>query len=160
MPIDSFEEMPSTSAPKEYIRAPRVPQEWAHERLFLYAIETGDYVKIGLSKNVPQRVREMELMNPLQPNLLLYRTLTRNTAPAIEKRAHALLTEFHHKREWFHTPPMEVLRRAINKAVAEGSRVDRADWRLEDRRQANIEKLRARYKPGIVFADQSHEEAP
>ena len=152
---DGTNELSEAPAPREHIRVPRVPQEWANERMFLYAIETGDYVKVGLSKNVPQRVREMELMNPLQPNLLLYRTLTRNTAPAVEKRAHKLLAEYHHKREWFHTPPIEILRSAINKAVADGGRVDRADWALEDKRQANIEKLRARYKPGIIFADET-----
>lgn len=147
---DSIEEPVSSPAP---IRAPRVPQEWADEPMFLYVIETGDFVKVGLSRNVDQRMREMDLLNPLTPRLVLFRTLTRNTAPAVEKHAHGLLAEFHHKREWFRTPPMETLRQAIKKAVEEGKRVDRADWVLERKRLANLDKLRARYKPGIVFVE-------
>ena len=114
------------------MREPRAPQEWGHEKSYIYAIRSGEHVKIGLTTDIGRRMRQMEALNPHNPVLELYRTVTKNTAPGVEKHMHELLAAWHFRGEWF-TAPIEEIRKAAKLAISEAAKVEREDYALLNR---------------------------
>jgi hypothetical protein len=125
--------------PSAVLRFPRHPQDYGHEKCFLYAIQSGAHVKVGLSRNVRQRLNEMELLNPVEPRLALYRTLTRNIAPTFEKRVHELLAGYHYRREWF-TAPISEIRLAAKITTRECAILERADYEIMEAARSGVWK--------------------
>lgn len=146
---------------EKLIRAPRAPQDNATDRFYIYAMQSGDFIKVGMSSRLVKRFEDARLLNP-DIRLVMYRTVTRNVAPAVERRIHELLAPWHHDREWF-TAPLAEVRKAAKIAIAEGAKVERRDYALrrtsplteDEQRQAHeafarLEALRDRPNSQLV----------
>jgi hypothetical protein len=149
----AYKENVKTPKPKKVLlREPKCIGERGDERMYLYVLQTGPFVKIGISANLVQRADHMDALNPIEPTLLLYRTMPRNIAQLVEKRIHGLMSQYHHKREWFRLPPMALLRETIKHALNEGWVVHRLDWRLEN-------AVRDAYAEARALGIKDHDEA-
>ncbi len=111
------------------IRQPRAPQDNAGDRMFIYAMQCCEFIKVGLSRNPMKRLEEAQLLNPFEIRIVMFRTVSRNDAPTVEKHIHRLLAPWHHDREWF-TASLAEIRLATKKAIAEAAKVARADYAL------------------------------
>jgi hypothetical protein len=109
-------------------RAPRLLDDLSDSdhKLYVYAIACGPFHKVGISRNIQQRMSEMELMNPYEPRLALYRTVPRRSARFVEARMHELLAASFHRREWF-TASIEEIRAAAKLAMTEAQKRDRVE---------------------------------
>jgi hypothetical protein len=80
---------------------------------FVYGIKSLDLIKVGVAKNIDNRINDMRALNPHGCELVFYRKVF---APyAFEKRMHELLAEKAVGREWFRVSVAEV-REAASKA--------------------------------------------
>lgn len=90
---------------------------------FLYAIQSLDLIKIGVAKNIENRINTMRLNNPHGCEVVFSR---RSTAPyTLERQMHRLLADKALGREWFRVTLKEV-RAAANIARLETIRSERA----------------------------------
>lgn len=67
--------------------------------MYLYGIQSGLFIKIGVSRDIPQRLNHMNLYNP-HPCKVVLRRLCTDTF-WVEKRMHAVLAPYALGREWF-----------------------------------------------------------
>jgi hypothetical protein len=91
------------------------------EMVFLYAVRCEQFLKIGISHNIPQRIAGMQADNPFKITLALYRTIRHEAANTIETAVHQALAAFHVRGEWF-SCDLSVAKEAIRRAIAEGER--------------------------------------
>jgi hypothetical protein len=73
--------------------------------MFLYLISCGDYVKIGITKNVYRRLAHIQTGNPLQCSIEHAWVVNERLAPRMERQAHDLLKYLHVRLEWFKATP-------------------------------------------------------
>lgn len=80
----------------------------------LYLIKSGDYLKIGYSKNVDQR---MCSYNTCNPDYLLLDIVEGSTKD--ESEFHKLISKYHYKLEWFlyHEDIIDIWNKKYNKNV-------------------------------------------
>lgn len=104
---------------------PKVPGPSRNDYDRLYVIRCGDFYKVGVSYNIEQRIREMQLCNPYPLELALYRTVRTTQVRLVERRVHELLAEWEHGREWF-TAPLAQIRAAVKIAMLEAEKRHRA----------------------------------
>ena len=84
--------------------------KWAkHRRIerrssagMIYVIQSGDYTKIGIAGAVPGRMRELQVGNPIELQLLHHWPSER--AEADEYSIHQHLREWRVRGEWFKLP--------------------------------------------------------
>lgn len=96
-----------------------------HEYRYVYGIKSLDLIKIGVAKDIEERLEAMRLLNPHGCELVFYR---KTYAPFLfEKRMHELLADKAVGREWFRVTVAE-LRKAAAKAK---SRSVSAEWAKE-----------------------------
>ena len=68
----------------------------------IYFVKSGDYVKIGLSSNIKERLTDLQTGNP-EPLELLYSYPIKKHKPInIEQAHHYRFRKHHHYNEWFH----------------------------------------------------------
>lgn len=94
----------------------------------IYAIRSGEYIKVGMTGSLERRLEDMRLFNPHPISVVLYRTVDAAYARMIEKRLHEMLREWHHSREWF-TAPVEEIRKSVKLAICEAAKARRVDLR-------------------------------
>jgi hypothetical protein len=63
----------------------------------VYFVRAGNFVKIGTTSNLDQRLASMLTDNPVEVEVLLIVPGSKEQ----EKTFHARFKEFHHRREWF-----------------------------------------------------------
>lgn len=68
---------------------------------FVYFIRSGEFVKIGLSRQPDRRRAEMDAYCPIRPQLVA----TLEGSRFLEHRIHFLLRHLHVRREWFRWAP-------------------------------------------------------
>lgn len=66
---------------------------------YLYGIQSGLFIKIGFTRDLPRRLNEMNLFNPHPCKVVLKRLCTDTVW--VEKRMHAILAPYAIGREWF-----------------------------------------------------------
>jgi hypothetical protein len=98
-------------------------------RAWIYAIQSGEFIKIGKTTDPVRRVGQMLLHNPHEMRVLMYRTVSKNNVYSVERRIHELLAEWRYDREWF-TAPLAEIRRAAKRAIAEAGSVERVEISL------------------------------
>lgn len=112
---------------------------------FVYAIQSGEFIKIGVATNIPQRLNTMRLLNPHPINLVMKRRLC--AAFYCERKMHEILKSKAVGREWFKATVEEVLAAAdIGAAYAievHRGRVarERADQKMTRRLNRNTENI-------------------
>jgi hypothetical protein len=69
---------------------------------FIYILKSREYYKIGITKDVAKRMRELQTGNPIQ-HLFVCSSFF-NDAPKIEKLLHETFAEYQIQGEWFELP--------------------------------------------------------
>jgi hypothetical protein len=91
---------------------------------YVYGIQSGQFIKIGVATNVAQRMKAMRLLNPHPLKIVLKRRLC--AAFYCEKKMHEILAQKAVGREWFEVSVEEVLAAAeIGAAYASGVHKER-----------------------------------
>jgi len=84
---------------------PRIPRQIKPG--FVYAIESGDFIKVGYSSDPAVRLKELQTSSPIRLTLLA----TRPGTVEDERNLHVRFAEYRAEGEWFHALP--VLREAL-----------------------------------------------
>lgn len=103
---------------------------------YVYAIQSGKYIKIGITKSIKWRLYAMRLHNPHELKVVARRQVADHEARLIEMRAHDALTGggMSIGREWFE---MDIpLARAIITVATRHVREELAEREKEIRAQA------------------------
>ena len=96
------------------------------EYAFVYAIQSIDLIKVGVAKNIENRMEDMRLMNPHGCELIFHR---RSYAPyTLERQMHRLLADKAIGREWFRASLADI-RAAAYTARLETTRLERGHLR-------------------------------
>lgn len=77
------------------------------KRRMLYIMQCGEFVKIGISKMVQDRLRTIRTSNPQEVTLLRVYTSDIQDAESMEFLLHRSLKEFHVRGEWFKSEALE-----------------------------------------------------
>lgn len=85
----------------------------------IYFIRSGDFIKIGFSKNTDYRMRHLQIANPHPLELVI----EIEGDKMIENYLHLILKREHHRGEWFHFN--ETVARFIE-ALKGGANIDEA----------------------------------
>lgn len=67
----------------------------------VYFIRAGDFVKVGVTVDIHRRMHTLSTASPIELELL---GVIEGDAE-YERHVHAVLAEFHHRREWFRAEP-------------------------------------------------------
>lgn len=81
----------------------RKPQKHLPRRGYcgVYYIRCGDYVKIGKSGDIQERVKDIARWNPYPVEVVAYEPCPGARAHAREAEIHECLSAHHHQGEWF-----------------------------------------------------------
>ncbi len=74
------------------------PSTIPHMAAGVYFVRTGEFIKIGVSKDVRARLRKIDTASPIAPVLALLEP----GGPAEERRFHERFADLRARREWFH----------------------------------------------------------
>lgn len=78
------------------MKGPRVSAAPAES---VYVIRCGDFIKIGMTLDLPQRVKDFQTGNPHQIEII---AVIDAAGRATETRLHRHFAKFRHRYEWFH----------------------------------------------------------
>lgn len=71
----------------------------------VYFLKAGDYIKIGLSKDVHARIESFKTSNPYKIKIVgIMPHLTKKRAFEVEKKLHNYFSHIRSNREWFCLP--------------------------------------------------------
>lgn len=90
---------------------------------WLYGIQSGLFIKVGVANNIKTRLHQMNLLNP-HPCKVVVRRQVANVW-RVERRMHEMLAPYAIGREWFMCDP-PVVRTALTAVLKEV-----AQWRLD-----------------------------
>jgi Meiotically Up-regulated Gene 113 (MUG113) protein len=99
---------------------------------WLYGIQSGLFIKVGVAKNITTRLRQMNLYNPHPCKVVAKRNLP--NAYQVEKRMHQVLAPYAIGREWF-LIDVSLVRAAMTVVIKEVDAAQRA-WIAECARKA------------------------
>ena len=68
---------------------------------FVYALRSGDYIKIGVAKTIEQRVKTLQTGNPIKIEIEHLKKTNNVFAYIDEKRLHKKLKKYHVMNEWY-----------------------------------------------------------
>jgi len=112
---------------------------------YVYGIQCGPFIKVGVAANVAARLRQMQLANPYPLTVVLKRKM--KAAFYCERKMHEILAAKAVGREWFCVTPDEVSAAVIVGAIyAKEIHTSNIDTGLT---QAGASNLGKRYKSGI-----------
>ena len=78
--------------------------------MFLYIIESGRLVKIGITSDLNSRLAALQTANPTKINLVYVLVCkSRDHALALETKFHELLSSYRKNGEWFSIPAIQIL---------------------------------------------------
>lgn len=106
---------------------------------WLYGIQSGLFIKIGITKDIKNRLREMNLYNPHPCKVVIRRQL--EEAGKVERRMHAVLAPYAVGREWFMVDAK--LAKAALKLVVDEVREERIAWQIECARREEEKRRRS-----------------
>lgn len=95
---------------------------------YIYGIQCCEFIKIGIARNITDRLRTLKLYNPFECKVVL-RRFTKDCR-RIEIRIHQLLESRSVGREWFRISPLEA--RAAFKVAKEESEAYFRQLRLNE----------------------------
>ena len=77
--------------------------DYAHldDVTFVYALRSGDYIKIGVAKTVDQRVKTLQTGNPIKIEIEHLKKTNNVFAYIDEKRLHKKFKKYHIMNEWY-----------------------------------------------------------
>lgn len=74
---------------------------------WLYAIQCGQFIKIGVTTNLAKRLHDMRLLNPYPVKVIIRRRI--HAAFHCERKMHEIFSDKAIGREWFEVTPEEAL---------------------------------------------------
>ena len=95
----------------------------------VYAIQCGEFVKVGMTKNLKQRFKQFEDTNPHELRLLIYRSVPFWYRTEFEQVVHKALETYRFRREWYRVSPeivIGIIKAAHRKATARIPSLERA----------------------------------
>lgn len=108
----------------------------------LYGIQCGEFIKIGISLDIPRRLYALKLGNPMPCTVVLRRNPP--YAGSMERKMHQHLADRAVGREWFRITPKEA-RDAYNLLVGEFNQMLADDIKRDlEYKQKNVEAIRRR----------------
>ncbi len=112
---------------------------------FVYAVQCGEFIKVGVAYNIPARLSSMQTGNPHQLEVIAALEFdAEGAARFAEKAAHRFLAQHAHRGEWFkiEAPPvlelLQCLHDATPAAWAKAIATDIEDARAYDRKMAAL----------------------
>ena len=66
---------------------------------YVYIVKCGNYYKIGITQRIASRMTDFRVNNPYDVELIFYGNC--DWYKSVEIKIHKLMSEFHHKGEWF-----------------------------------------------------------
>lgn len=78
----------------------------SYSNRFVYVLKSGKSYKIGISKDVAERLRNLQTGNPIEIALVSAAFL--ENAPRFESRLHEAFSDYRTRGEWFELPPEKV----------------------------------------------------
>lgn len=73
---------------------------------FVYAINAGEFTKVGMTGDFLSRMKQLQPNNPYEVEIFEVETVgSFADAESLESRLHDLLSDFHYRGEWFIIPP-------------------------------------------------------
>jgi len=83
-----------------------------YDRLYIYAITDGEFVKVGFTNNIKNRIKSIESHNPRKIELIWYKRTSneRGLAVSEEFEFHLLLSAYHVRGEWFSLRAIDALK--------------------------------------------------
>lgn len=82
--------------------------EWDHENMpgyglveYLYVVKCNDFIKIGASKLVEQRIKRIQTCCPYEIELLKVYSCKKDEGYPLERFLHSRLREYQERGEWF-----------------------------------------------------------
>lgn len=108
--------------------------------MWVYGIQCGEFIKIGVAQNIGVRRKQFQAGNPLPLNIVV-RCKCPNGAYLLERYMHKILAEFSIGREWFRASPEQV-RNALEvaKVDLEARHEAQRGWELESAERAEKRK--------------------
>jgi hypothetical protein len=92
----------------------------------LYGIQSGDFIKIGITRHLVRRLEAARLFNPHPLKVVIRRNVWGGYARIVEIKAHQLLAQYALGREWFNVD-VGIARAAVAEAIAYGKERERQD---------------------------------
>jgi Meiotically up-regulated gene 113 len=142
--ISELPEQTEHGAARKSAQRTRIGRPRTKSRVYVVICE--GFIKIGMSDNVPQRIREMQVGNPFQIKLARAFSVDWHLAAGIEAAAHAKLAHVAHRGEWFRCAVAEGAA-AIKAAIADQS----AKVRLPHRRHYQTDEAWADAAPRVLL---------
>jgi hypothetical protein len=105
---------------------------------YLYVIKCGPCYKIGITRNMKDRMEAIALHNPFKLKAILYRTIVGRHVRFVEKTMHELLAHQNHRGEWFETSVPEI-KRALKEAM---NRMRRRETEYQREQRASALRLK------------------
>ncbi len=93
--------------------------------MFLYFVEAGDAIKVGITGNMEDRVRTIQVSNPEKVKVLHHVKLTAQEAHKMEKEIHRLFYKTNLRGEWFQST--RFMKRYI-KNIKENGLFSHSEW--------------------------------
>lgn len=113
------------------MRKPRLIIDDPSAKMSMYVMSSPPYVKVGVAKNVEQRLGDLRRACPHPIDLVMRRALPRSVILDAEMYAHRLLDQYSHRNEWF-LADLETAKAAVLEAVREAMKLHRLDVRVSD----------------------------
>ena len=86
-----------------------LPNEHPDAAGWIYAFRSGDFIKVGMSRNVAKRLATVIDYNPHPVDVLLCRKTPWRVTKAVEQAIHGELTPLRHHGEWYRATVEDVL---------------------------------------------------
>lgn len=117
---------------------------------WLYGIQSGLFIKVGVAGDLARRMKQMNLYNP-HPCKVIMRRRLHGDAYTVERRLHQVLAPYAIGREWFAADPALV--KAAATLVARQVREERIAWQIECARKPRRKSSMLARFGGIVDCD-------
>lgn len=111
--------------PEHRRRIPNAREEHPNRKAWIYVIQCGEFVKVGMTTDVQARFNQLQNVIPYNLRLVMRRAVPHWGRLEFEKIVHASIAQHAHRGEWFRLTPDEA-KQAVNTARAEMMRRERA----------------------------------
>lgn len=114
-----------------FLRTPATTTGDRREPTWVYLMQCGEYVKVGIANDVNRRLLDLQVGNPYPIHVRRkFKHQSRLHALLCERTIHAILDDARHYHEWFSCPieRAETVARAVHSATIEIRALHKREW--------------------------------